>query len=137
MSQSINFLLECTNVESTFYKHWYFTVLIISQLDIGWTLYIYCRIITLSTVGLRLSQLFPNIVQTLVFHSRLLGLNRHWIDHVHLLSENYFFHSRIKVGPIVYQHCTTAGSQQLISYIRPTFNQSSQSAECHDFCLGG
>ena len=78
----------------------------------------------------------PNVVQTLVFCSRLLGLNRHWLDLVHPLSENYLFHSRNKVGPIVSQHCTNVGNQQSISYIGPTFNWSSQSAECHDFSLG-
>ena len=77
-----------------------------------------------------------NTVQTLVFYSRLPGLNRHWIDLVHPLSVNYFFHSRNKVGPIVSHHCTNVGNQQSISYIGPTFNRSSQSAECHDFCLG-
>ena len=76
------------------------------------------------------------IVQTLVFYSRLSGLNRQWIDLVNPLSENNFFHSRNKVGPIVSEHCTNVGNQQLISYIGPTFNRSSQSAECHDFCLG-
>ena len=77
-----------------------------------------------------------NIVETLVFYSQLLGLNRHWLDLVHPLSVNYFFHSRNKVGPIVSQHGTNAGNQQSISYIGLTFNRSSQSAECHDFCLG-
>ena len=60
----------------------------------------------------------------------------HWLDLVHPLSENYFFHSWNKVGLIVSQHCTNVGNQQPISYIGPTFNRSSQSAECHDFCLG-
>ena len=77
-----------------------------------------------------------NIVQTLVFYSRLPGLNRYWIDLVHPLSVNHFFHSRKKVGPIVSQYCTNVGNQQSISYIGLTFNRSSQSAECHDFCLG-
>ena len=71
-----------------------------------------------------------NTVQTLVFYCQLPGLNRHWLDLVHPLSENYFFHSRNKVGPIVSQHCTKVGNQQLISYIGPTFSRSSQSAEC-------
>ena len=44
----------------------------------------------------------PNFVQTLVFYNRLPGLNRHWIDLVHPLSENYFFHSRKKVGLVVH-----------------------------------
>ena len=35
------------------------------------------------------------------------------------------------------QHYTNVGNQQSISYIGPTFNLSSQSAECRDFCLGG
>ena len=78
----------------------------------------------------------PNVVQTLVFYSQLPGLNRHWINLVHPLSVNYFFHSRNKVGPIVPQHYTNVGNQQSISYIGPTFNRSSQSAECHDFYLG-
>ena len=62
-------------------------------------------------------------------------LNRHWIDLVHLLSVNYFFHSQYKAGPIVSQHCTNVGNQQSISYIGPTFKRSSESTECH-FCLG-
>ena len=77
-----------------------------------------------------------NIIQTLGFYSRLPGLNRHWLDLVHPLSENYFFDSRNEVGPIVSQHCTNVGNQKSISYMGPTFNRSSQSAECHDFCLG-
>ena len=43
----------------------------------------------------------PTVVQTLVFYSRLPELNRHRVDLAHLLSENYFFHSRKKVGPVV------------------------------------
>ena len=70
-----------------------------------------------------------NIVQTLVFYSQLPGLNRHWLDLVHPLSVNYFFHSRNKVGPIVSQHCTNVGNQQSIFYIGPTFNRSSQSSQ--------
>ena len=41
-------------------------------------------------------------------------------------------HALAEVGPIVSQHCTNVGNQQSISYIGPTFNRSSQSAECHD-----
>ena len=44
----------------------------------------------------------PNVVQTLIFYRRLPGLNRHWIDLVHPLSENYFFHSQKKVIPVVH-----------------------------------
>ena len=61
-----------------------------SRFDTGWTLHIYCW----KKVGF--------VVQTLVFYSRLPGLNRHWIDLVHPLSENYFFHSPKKVGPVVH-----------------------------------
>ena len=50
-----------------------------SRLDTGWTLYIYRRKMTFFTVGRRLGLLITNIVQTLVFYSRLPGLNRHWI----------------------------------------------------------
>ena len=50
--------LECTSVELTLYKHWYFTVLIISRLETRWTLYIYSRKITFSTVGRRLGLLY-------------------------------------------------------------------------------
>ena len=117
---------ECTSVESTLYKHWYFTVLIIIRVD--QTLSGPCTF----TVGkLLLPQseegwaCTSNIVQTLVFYSRLPGLNRHWLDLIHPLSENYFFHSRNKVGPIISQHCTNVGNQQSISYIGPTFNRSS------------
>ena len=42
----------------------------------------------------------PNVVQTLVFYCRLPGLNRHWIDLVHPLSENYIFYSRNKFGQL-------------------------------------
>ena len=83
-----------------------------SKLDTRCTMHIYCRKITFSTVGIRMGQLFPNIVQTLVFYSRLPGLNRHWIDLVHPLSENYFLHSRNKVRPIVSQDCTNTGMLQ-------------------------
>ena len=44
----------------------------------------------------------PNVVQTLVFYSRLPALNRHKIDLVHPLSDNYYFYSRKKVGPVVH-----------------------------------
>ena len=99
-------------------------------------LYIYCRKITFSTVGEGWACCTSNIVQTLVFYSQLPGLNRHWLDLVDPLSENYVFHSRNKVGQIFFQHCTNVGNQQSISYIGSTFNRSSQSAEYHDFCLG-
>ena len=129
--------LEFTSVESILYKHWYVAVLIIR---VDYRLRGPCTF----TVG---KWLFPqseegwacctsNIVQTLVFYTRLPGLNRHWIDLVHPLSVNYLFHSRNEVGSIVSQHCTNVGNQKSISYIRPTFNRSSQSAECYDFCLG-
>ena len=136
-SLSIDFFLECTSVESTLYKHWQFTVLIIRVVQ---TLGGPCTF-TVEKLLFRQSEegwacCISNTVQTLVFHSRLLGLNRHWIDLVHLLSVNYFFHSWNRVGPIVLQHCTNVGNQQSISYIGPTFNRSSQSAECHDFCSG-
>ena len=39
-------------------------------------------------------------------------LYKHWVDLVHLLSENNFFHGRNKVGLIVSQHCTNVGNQQ-------------------------
>ena len=64
-----------------------------------------------------------NIVKTLVFYSRLPGLNRHWIDLVHPLSVNYLFHTRNKVGSIFFQHCTNVANQQSISYIGPIFNR--------------
>ena len=107
-----------------------------SRLETGWTLYIYCRKITFSTVGEGWACYTANIVQPLVFYSRLPGLNRHWMDLVHPLSVNYIFHSRNKVWAIVSQHCTNVGNQQTIPYIGPTFNRSSQSSECRDFCLG-
>ena len=44
----------------------------------------------------------PNVVQTLVFYSRLPGMNRHWVDFVPPLLENYFFQSRKKVGPVIH-----------------------------------
>ena len=75
-------LLECTSVESTLYKHCYFSVLIIyqSRLDTGWTLHIYRRKITFSTVGIMLGQLFLNIVPTLVISSRSPTLDQHSTD---------------------------------------------------------
>ena len=93
--------LECTSVESTLYKHWYFTVLIIR---VDQTLGGPCTF-TVGKLLFRQSEegwacCTSKIVQTLVFDSRLPGLNRHWIDLVHPLSVNYFFHSRNKVGPL-------------------------------------
>ena len=107
-----------------------------SRLDTGWTLYIYCRKLLFPQSEEGWACCTSNTVQTLVFYSRLPWLNRHWIDLVHSLSVNYFFHSQDKVGPIVSQHCTNVGNQQSIFYVGLTFNRSSQSAECHDFCLG-
>ena len=46
-------------------NHFYQCVNYQSRWDTGWTLYIYCRKITFSTVGIRLGQLFLNIVLTL------------------------------------------------------------------------
>ena len=51
-----------------------------SGLDTGWTLYIYCRKITFSTVGIKLGQLFPNIVPTLVINSRSPTSDQHLTD---------------------------------------------------------
>ena len=44
----------------------------------------------------------PSVVQTLVFNCRLPELNRHWVDLADLLSQNYFFHSRKKFGPVLH-----------------------------------
>ena len=104
-------LKKTASVKSTLYKHWNFTALIIivdqtlggpctftigkllfPQLEGGWACFT------------------PKVVQTLVFYSRLPGLNRHWIDLVHPLSGNDFFHSRNKVGSIVFQHYTNVGN---------------------------
>ena len=79
----------------------YFTADYRGWIDTGKTLYIHCRKITFSTVGIRLGQLFPNIVKTLVFYSQMPGVNSHWIDLVRPLLENYFFQSGKKVGPVV------------------------------------
>ena len=51
-----------------------------SRLDTGWTLYIYCRLVTFPTVGRRLGQLFPNIVPTLVINSRSPTSDQHLTD---------------------------------------------------------
>ena len=100
-SLSIDFLLECTSVESTLYKHWYFTVLIIG---VDYTLGRPCTFIVGKLLFLQKEEGWvcctSNVAQTLIFYSRLPGLNRHWLDLVHPLSENYFFHSRNKFGPI-------------------------------------
>ena len=119
-------LKKTTSVESTLYKHWYFIALIIrANQRLGGP----CPF-TIGTLLFSQSEggwacCTPNVVQTMVFYSRLPGLNRYWIDLVHPLSENYFFHSRNQVGPIVSQHCTNVGYQQSISYVGPLFNRSS------------
>ena len=86
-----------------------------SRLDTGWTLHIYCRKITFSTLGKRLGLLFALRCKNAgILQSTLPRLNRHWIDLVHPLSDNYFFYSRN----------TNVGYQQSISYVRPTFYRS-------------
>ena len=57
---------------------------------------------TMNRLSFRVYQSRINSVQTLVFYSINYQSIRHWVDFVHLLSENNFFHSRKKVGSVVH-----------------------------------
>ena len=50
------------------------------RVDTGWTLYIYCQKITFSTIGIRLGQLFPSIVASLVINGRSPTSDQHLAD---------------------------------------------------------
>ena len=68
--------------------------------------------------------MLPNIVQTLVYNSRLPGLNGRWIDLMHPMSENYFstvavrlvqlFRNIVTTSPTLDQHLTDRHSRQSV-----------------------